>query len=402
MKLMNSDQFTLSLSALQEGSDFFSFSHASDRPEAKPQAGSTMLTGRPGLAGAVTSGASVVLNVTRDSVSTSSQNSHAETEAVLSGLHFSAQPVSVLVTGATGFIGQKLVRALLADGQLVTILSRNPEQAALMFGGRVHCVKTMHDLPASYALDIIINLAGARILGWRWSAKRKAILRRSRVSLTENIVAWIKLADKKPRLLLSASAIGYYGIQPQGDTRALNEESPPQNIFMSQLCQEWEAAAQAASQFGVRVRRMRFGVVLGKEGALPMMMLPVRLGIGGPLGSGKQWQSWIHVDDVLRGIAHLCLIDNQAKKEAGATPAQDEALNFTAPECVTQLQFSQTAARILHRPCILPTPALPMRLALGEQADLLLEGQRVAPKRLQEQGFTFLYPDLHSALTNLL
>jgi uncharacterized protein (TIGR01777 family) len=315
-----------------------------------------------------------------------------------STLHFNQQSENVLVTGATGFIGQQLVHALLADGQRVTVLTRNPKQAARTFDGKVNCINAMSELPDSYPLDIIINLAGARILGWRWTEKRKAELRRSRVALTDSIVAWIARAKQKPRLLLSASAIGYYGIQEPGDQRELTEECPPQAIFMSQLCQEWEAAARAANQYGVHVKCMRFGVVLGQQGALPMMLLPVKLGLGGALGSGRQWQSWIHVDDVLRGIAHLCIRDQQVD----TANMDDGAYNFSAPECVTQKRFSQAAARILGRPCFMPTPAWPMRLALGEQADLLLEGQRVVPSRLQAQGFRFAYPDLESALKNLL
>lgn len=315
-----------------------------------------------------------------------------------SALHFNDQSESVLVTGATGFIGQQLVHALLADGQRVTVLTRNPKQAAQTFDAKVNCISAMSELPESYPLDIIINLAGARILGWRWTEKRKAELRRSRVALTDSIVAWIARAKQKPRLLLSASAIGYYGIQEPGDQRELTEDSPPQAIFMSQLCQEWEAAARAASQYGVHVKCMRFGVVLGQQGALPMMLLPVKLGLGGALGRGTQWQSWIHVDDVLRGVSHLCMRDQQVD----AANMDDGPYNFSAPECVTQKQFSQTAAHILGRPCFMPTPAWPMRLALGEQADLLLEGQRVIPSRLQAQGFRFAYPDLQSALASLL
>lgn len=316
--------------------------------------------------------------------------------------HFSDQSESVLVTGATGFIGQLLVRALLADGQRVTVLSRDPQRAASLFDGKVNCIKSMGELPASCRIDLIINLAGARILGWRWSARRKALLLQSRVGVTDNLVAWIKDAEHKPKLLLSASAIGYYGVQKPGDDSALTEQSAAQDIFMSQLCQQWEAAARAATQYGVRVRCMRFGVVLGHGGALPLLLLPIKLGLGGPLGGGRQWQSWIHVDDLLRGIAHLWALDSQARQNADNQPAKFEAINFTTPESLTQKQFSQIAARLLHRPCWLPTPAFPLRLLLGEQADLLLQGQRVAPKRLLEQGFRFSYPDLQSALASLL
>lgn len=312
-------------------------------------------------------------------------------------IHFSDKAENVLVTGATGFIGRRLVRALLEDGQRVTVLTRNPSRAARMFGGQVRSLHGMSDLPSAYEINVIINLAGARILGRRWTAERKAALRKSRIDLTKDLVAWIANARQKPKLLLSASAIGYYGIQKQGDNTALTEDSPPQPIFMSQLCQDWEAAAQSASAYGVQVICMRFGLVLGHQGALPMMMLPIKLGLGGPLGSGKQWLSWIHVHDVLRGIAHLWRThtrDDPELQEGGV-------YNFTAPETVSQRQFSQTAAQVAHRPSFFPTPGFLMRFALGEEADLLLEGQRVVPARLQAHGFTFAYPNLRQALENL-
>ncbi|WP_233575760.1 TIGR01777 family oxidoreductase [Noviherbaspirillum saxi] len=306
-------------------------------------------------------------------------------------IHFNDRRESVLVTGATGFIGQTLVRALLADGQQVTVLSRDPRRAGRLFEGRVKCIGGMAELPADFKVDVIVNLAGARILGWRWSAARRKVLLDSRLGVTRKLVDWIARAEKKPRLMFSASAIGYYGIQKQGDDTGLTEDSPPQPIFMSQLCQAWETEAQRASDYGVTVLRMRFGLVLGKGGALPMMMLPIRLGLGGPLGGGRQWLSWIHVDDLIRGIAHLW----------NTSDALTAAYNFAAPGAVTQREFSKTAARILRRPSLIPTPAWPMRLILGEQADLLLEGQRVVPDGLQNAKFGFLYPDVQSALKSL-
>ncbi|MES3024261.1 MAG: TIGR01777 family oxidoreductase [Pseudomonadota bacterium] len=305
-------------------------------------------------------------------------------------LRFGVRAQQVLLTGATGFIGQKLVRALLADGHQLTILTRGPRQAAWLFDGRVQCVANMDELPAARRFDLVVNLAGARILGWRWSEARKAALRRSRIGLTQSVVQWIGRAEHKPALLLSASAIGYYGIQAPGDARVLDEGGAPQPIFMSDLCREWEAAAGAARAHGVRVACMRLGVVFGEQGPLPMMLLPIKLGFGGRLGRGSQWLSWIHVDDVLRAIAHLW--EGQA----------DGAYNFTAPDSVTQLQFSRTAAAVLGRPCMVPTPAFPMRFGMGEQADLLLEGQRVAPDRLERGGFVFRYPRLGAALRSLV
>ncbi|QOY93160.1 TIGR01777 family protein [Massilia sp. UMI-21] len=311
-------------------------------------------------------------------------------------LSFDPDQRTVLVTGATGFIGQHLVRALLRDGHAVIALSRRPEAAASLFDGRVRCVSTLEALAPDCAVDVVVNLAGARILGPRWSAARKAALRRSRIELTRRLVAWIARARQKPFLLLNASAIGYYGIQRIGDDTMLDETAPPQAIFMSDLCREWEAAAAAAAQYGVQVECMRFGLVLGTGGALPAMLLPILLGLGGSLGGGRQWLSWIHVDDAVRGMAHRWrqALDHPAPGAVGAS-------NFTAPESVTQAQFSRTAARLWRRPSFIPTPAWPMRLALGEQADLLLEGQRVAPRRLEREGFVFRYPGIAQALASL-
>jgi uncharacterized protein (TIGR01777 family) len=313
-------------------------------------------------------------------------------------LHFSDKQTHVLVSGATGFIGRHLVHALLADGHQVTVLSRHPERALQLFHRRVAAIASLTGFAPTPPVQVVVNLAGARILGPRWSDRRKTVLRESRTRLTNQLVQWMAAASHKPELLLSASAIGYYGIEPQGDDTPLTEDSPPQAIFMSQLCQEWENAAEGASALGVRVVRMRFGLVLGEQGALPMMMLPIRLGLGGPLGSGRQWLSWIHVDDLLRAIAHIWRRHARAESAAG----EAGAYNFTAPQAVPQQQFSATAAELCHRPCILPTPAFAMRLLLGEQADLLLEGQRVTPQRLQAQGFAFVYPELRGALASLL
>jgi len=305
---------------------------------------------------------------------------------------------SVLVTGATGFIGQLLVKQLRSDGHSVTVLTRNAQKAARMFSGKVNCIEHMDKLPADYAIDIIINLAGARVLGWWWTAARKAALRKSRITLTQHLVDWIAIAEHKPKLLLSASAIGYYGIQAVGDNTELTEESPTQNIFMAKLCNDWEEVAQSAKQYGVQVSCMRFGVVLGRQGPLPMLLLPIKLFMGGKLASGKQWMSWIHVDDVIRAVAHIWrLAENPDTKEL-----LQPAYNFTAPEALSQFDFCKVAAKILHRPCFIPTPGWPIRLALGEQADLLLEGQRVSPKNLLACEFEFHYPDAESALRSLV
>jgi uncharacterized protein len=311
-------------------------------------------------------------------------------------LSFGLSKQNVLVTGATGFIGLLLVHALIADGQRVTVLTRNAKKAAWKLNGKVSCIESMDELPTNYPIDTIINLAGARILGWRWTAARQTLLRKSRIDLTQHIVDWIAKAEQKPKLLLSASAIGYYGIQAMDDNTELTEDSPTQNIFMAKLCHDWEMAAQSAEQYGVKVVRMRFGLVLGQQGALPMLLLPIKLFLGGALGGGKQWMSWIHVDDLLRAIAHIWRLNNNPQTQAAVQPVY----NFTAPETLSQFEFSKVAAKVLHRPCFFPTPGWPMRLALGEQADLLLEGQRVVPANLLASGFKFTYPDAESALLN--
>lgn len=377
-------------------------------------------------------GIGVAASGVRDALAARALGRRAAQEAARAPLRFDATPRRVLVTGGTGFIGQELVQALLADGHDVTVLTRDPRRAAWNFAGRVRCLDNLAALPASAPVDVIINLAGARILGPRWTPRRQAELRESRLGITRQLVDWIARAERKPALLLSASAIGYYGIQAQGDTRVLDEAAEPQAIFMSTLCQEWEAAARAAEVNGVRVVSTRFGLVLGHQGALPAMLLPVWMGLGGRMGSGRQWLSWIHVRDLLRALAHVwqqewpaasplqsparahespSILATATEMESVSSPARfptgnahppvAPAYNFTAPEALSQHDFSRTAAAVLHRPCVLPTPGKPLRCLLGEQADLLLEGQRVAPAALLASGFRFEFPTLRAALTDL-
>lgn len=310
-------------------------------------------------------------------------------------LKFGATAQSVLITGGTGFIGQALCRALLADGHELTLLARDPLKTSYLFGGRVHCVTRLDDasLDPGTRFDVVINLAGERILGPRWTTARKHKLIESRAGTTSALVAWIGRATHKPRLMISASAVGYYGVQAQTDSTVLPETAARGGDFASELCEQWEDAAQSVASHGVPLAILRFGIVLGHQGALPMMRLPFLAGLGGRIGSGRQVMSWIHIDDVLDIIAHIMANPNP-RSAAGV-------YNLTAPDPVTQTEFAKTLARVLRRPSLLPAPAALLRLFLGEQAMLLLEGQRVRPARLEEEGYQFHFPQLEPALRDL-
>lgn len=301
----------------------------------------------------------------------------------------------VLVTGGTGFIGHSLVPALAGQGLRVSVLTRRDRLPDALQGEQVRAVRSLAGIPDSEPVDAVINLAGARILGMRWTDARQRELLASRVGLTRDLVAWMAARSSKPGCLLSASAIGYYGVQPQGDDTPLTEDSPPQPVFMSRLCAQWEQAAAAAVPLGVPVAILRFAVVLGHGGALPMLLLPVRLGLSGRLGTGRQWLSWVHIDDLLRAMAHAW---QALAREPGGAP---RVYNVAAPGAVRQAEFTRIAAAVLRRPSFMPTPGWPVRLLLGEQSDLLLEGQRVVPARLQREGFAFRYPQLRPALEQL-
>jgi hypothetical protein len=296
---------------------------------------------------------------------------------------------TVLVTGATGFVGGHLVRRLIARGDCVTVLTRDADRALERFGPHVHIVTTLDALAPDCRIDAIVNLAGAPILGLPWTRGRRRTLLESRLGTTRALVSLCARLQQTPRVFVSTSAIGYYGVH--GD-QLLDEQSAPQAIFQSQLCRQWEEAAGAAESLCARVVRLRFGLVLGRDGgALPGLARPVRAGLGAVMGDGRQWVSWIHIDDLVR------LIEFVLEK-----PSLRGAVNAVAPHAATHQQVQRTLARVLRRPLWMRLPAFVLRAGLGEMAQLLVDGQRVVPRRALASGFTFRHPDLREAITDLV
>ena len=292
--------------------------------------------------------------------------------------------MEILLTGGTGFIGRHLCPMLLDAGHHVTVLSRNPARAATLLDTRVNIIDRLDALQDTAIIDGIVNLAGAPIMGMPWTAGRRQQILGSRLRTTQALVDLIARLDKKPQVLVSGSAIGYYGI---GD-HTMTESDGPTAIFQSQLCAQWEQSAAQAQAHGTRVCYLRTGVVLAKDGgALPRLALPVKFGVGSILGNGQQWLSWIHLDDMLRLICF-------ALENAGV----QGPLNATAPEPVTHRDMMRALATVLHRPLFLKVPAFLLRTMMGEMSQLLLEGQRVLPERTVASGFTFRYPALEPAL----
>jgi uncharacterized protein (TIGR01777 family) len=294
----------------------------------------------------------------------------------------------VLITGGTGFIGEALVNQLLDAGHSVSVLTRDPLNAANLFNGRVRCVHSISELSHDEAFDVVINLAGAPVAGPRWTAKRQAQLLASRVGTTEALMTWLKNTKHKPALWIQASAIGYYGVRDASES--LDERASKGDGFMAELCACWEAAAQPATEFGVRQVVLRLGVVFGPGGALTPLLLPFRLGFGGRMGDGQQIMSWVHRNDVLQVIARAFNHDTLRG-----------TYNMVAPETVSQAAFAEQAGKVLKRPVWLHIPAAPVRAMAGEMAQLFFDGQRVVPQRLTEAGYTFRYPTLDAALRDL-
>jgi uncharacterized protein len=293
----------------------------------------------------------------------------------------------VLVIGATGFVGRHLVYHLLRAGAFVSIYSRSIEKArALMkvVNTENKPVNIFSTLP-NIQTDYIFNLAGEGIADKRWSDKRRQELLASRVEQTQELVNWFK--NMPPKVLVNASAIGYYGVRAE---QILSENDQPVQEFMSDLCQKWEAAAEQATQYGVRVVKTRFGVILGERGALPKMVQPFLYGLGGKIGHGQQFVSWIDINDCIAALAFLAL-----------NPQASGAFNLTSPQPVTQEIFAKSLANLINKPFFLHMPRFVFDIIFGEMGKLITCGQRVIPKRLTELGFKFQFPEIMTSLKHV-
>jgi len=301
--------------------------------------------------------------------------------------------MKILVTGSSGLVGTALVSALARGGHTVCRLVR-PQSAggeAAKEGFVVSWNPATGELGgAGVGADAVVNLAGASIADGRWTAQRKALLGSSRIDTTRALVGALTKMNARPSVLVSASAIGYYG--DRGD-ETLTEDSKPGGDFLAGLAQEWEAEALKAEALGIRVVLARFGIILAHEGgALPKMMLPFKIGVGGKLGSGRQWMSWVTLEDVI-GILRFA-IEN---------PPVRGAINIVSPQPLQNVEFTKVLAKAMRRPALFPAPTFALRLALGEMADaLLLSSQRVLPRAIEKLGHRFLHSDLPTALKSLV
>jgi uncharacterized protein (TIGR01777 family) len=295
--------------------------------------------------------------------------------------------MKALVTGATGFIGQRLLARL----DHAVVLSRNAaraHQSLQKFGVQAFAWEPVKGPPPAEAfagVDTVFHLAGDPVADRRWNAAKKQAIHDRRQLGTRHLVDALERLSTRPKSLVSCSAVGYYG--DRGDA-LLDEASQPGDDFLAQVCIDWEREAERAESLSVRVACVRVGVVLGKQGgALAKMITPFRLGVGGRLGSGKQWMPWVHVDDVVGIMLH-----------AATTPAVRGPINAVGPQPVTNAEFTKALGHALHRPTMFPMPAFMLRLAVGEFAQIVLASQRVVPREAEATGYRYAYPDLQSAL----
>ncbi|MBP0029676.1 TIGR01777 family oxidoreductase [Roseofilum sp. Guam] len=301
--------------------------------------------------------------------------------------------MKIAVTGATGFVGRALVQQLIAEKEQVLVLTRNPDKAKRIWPSGVEIVGYSVTTGGEWQRQIsgcngVVNLAGAPIAEERWTAERKQILRDSRILGTEKIIEAIAAADPKPQVLVNTSAIGYYGTS---ETAEFDESSPAGDDFLAQLCVEWEQSAQAVSEYGVRSVILRFGIVMGDGGAIAKMIPPFKMFAGGPIGSGQQWFSWIHIDD----LVNLILF-------ALRQPQMQGTFNATAPNPIRMNDLASIMGNILNRPSWLPVPSFVLDALLGDGAQVVLEGQKVLPKKTLDSGFEFQHPNPKEALRKVL
>ena len=305
--------------------------------------------------------------------------------------------MKIAITGATGFVGSRLVGRLISQDHQLIVLSRSVQRAQKVFPAtafkNLEIVGYTPTVSGDWqnalsGCDAVVNLAGEPIAEGRWTPERKQEILNSRKLGTQKIVEAIANADPKPSVLVNASAIGYYGTS---QTATFDENSPTGNDFLAQVSTQWESEAQKVTSSHVRLVILRFGIVLGMGGALSKMITPFNFFAGGPLGDGKQWFSWIHVDDVVNLI--LQALNNSQMQGV---------YNATAPEPVRMSQFCNTMGQVMNRPSWLPVPGFVLEAMLGEAATVVLEGQQVIPKRTLESEFEYQYPKLQSALTEIL
>lgn len=299
--------------------------------------------------------------------------------------------MKVAITGATGFVGSRLVERLQSQGHQPLILTRNRATALRAYPSLEIVSYTPTESgdwqKAIAGCDAVVNLAGEPIAESRWTSEQKQEILNSRKLGTQKIVEAITQANPKPSVLVNASAIGYYG---SSETATFDENSPAGNDFLSQVCQAWEAEAQKVKDAGVRLVILRLGIVLGNGGALAKMLPPFKLFAGGPVGSGQQWFSWVHRDDLVNLII-----------EALTRPDLEGVLNATAPNPVRMSEFCQTLGEVLNRPSWLPVPGFALEALLGEGAMVVLEGQQVLPKRTTSYSFEYQYPTVKQALAEI-
>ena len=294
-----------------------------------------------------------------------------------------------LITGGSGFIGSHLIPKLLADDNSVTVLTRTPAKTLSQFKQTISVVDDLNSLDSSAHFDVVINLAGQGIADKRWSDKVKQQLFDSRLLTTRALVEFMKRADTKPGLFISGSATGFYGLR---DDEVLTEAAQGDSSFSTEICSEWEYEAKEAEALGIRCCYLRTGIVLGNGGALSKMLPPFKFGLGGPMGDGKQYMSWIHMADLIGIIRHI-VSDSRITGP----------VNGTAPHPVTNKVFASTLGKVLKRPAFLPLPAFVLKLLMGEMGEeLLLSGHRVVPEKITDAGYQFTYETLEPALTEVL